>query len=422
MTLAKRGAERHLLFLFCAAHALTHLSLLVLPASFTQLEREFGWSVETLGLVNTGMQLAFGFLAIPVGYFAVRIGAVRLLGMGFFVMALGTSVSAVTSPALPIFFSAGVYLLGAGASVFHPVGFGDLSERVSDKARAFSLLGVAGSIGVGVAHLFLGNLADYAGWRVAFGVVAVANALMAVAFFYSLPKSQKSLPKWQLKEVHARPLSLTLSHEGRGDDKRASEGILNVRVLLLLLIAFLLGAIYHGYVTFLKELNQTVFSEGRWHLPLLWVNNFSSLALLMGVGGQWSVAYLGKRFRPELCMASLVVVMVAILLAMGMSTERPGLYLALSLLFPLVYFTGQPLGHLLVAHHVPPAKRSRVYGMYFAASFGVGAVGSSGGAFALTRYGMGALFVLLAVLGLGMALSALALYVLDGEKGARNTA
>jgi MFS transporter, FSR family, fosmidomycin resistance protein len=91
---------------------------------------------------------------------------------------LGTLITALAGTYAMLMV--GALLAGVGNSVFHPADFFILNDRVSEPrlGHAFSVHGVAGSLGFAAAPLFIGTLGGLYGWRSALLAAAAAGFVM----------------------------------------------------------------------------------------------------------------------------------------------------------------------------------------------------------------------------------------------------
>jgi FSR family fosmidomycin resistance protein-like MFS transporter len=147
--------------------------LVVLP-----LEREWGLPYsELIGLWTVG-SLLIGALALPVGWIADRWSATRMMVVYFVGLGAASVICGLASS--PNGLWAGLCLLGAFASIYHPVGLPWLVRTSTSRGKALGVNGIFGSVGVASAGLVAGALIDLFGWRLAFvvpGLVSMATGL-----------------------------------------------------------------------------------------------------------------------------------------------------------------------------------------------------------------------------------------------------
>ena len=147
------------------------------------LRLESDWGTPYHELINlwTIGALLVGLFALPAGWLADRWSAPGMIAAAFFglgLAAVGCGLSASTQ-SLWIWLC----LLGAFASVYHPVGIPWLVRNTESRGKALGINGIFGSSGVAVAGLVAGSLIDVSGWRVAFivpGCFSIATGLVMV--------------------------------------------------------------------------------------------------------------------------------------------------------------------------------------------------------------------------------------------------
>jgi MFS family permease len=158
------------------AHGCSHFFHLIVAPIFPWLKVSFDLSWSQLGLLMTVFFLVSGVGQALAGFVVDRIGAVpvMLASLAAFVLA---TLAIATAPGYPM-LAVGLALAGLGNAAFHPVDYSILNARIATPrlAHAYSVHGIAGSLGWAAAPVFLVGLTQLAGWRVA---VAGAGALAA---------------------------------------------------------------------------------------------------------------------------------------------------------------------------------------------------------------------------------------------------
>jgi MFS transporter, FSR family, fosmidomycin resistance protein len=165
------------------AHSISHFSQLLLAPLFPWLKAEFGVSYAELGLLMTiffvvscVVQTVSGFIVDRFGPRPVLFGGLALLGLAAFGFAASQSY---------VMLAAFSVLAGIGNGVFHPVDYTLLNRKVhaSRLGHAFSVHGITGSLGWGLAPALLVPLTIAFSWRIALataGVLAFAVLLVLV--------------------------------------------------------------------------------------------------------------------------------------------------------------------------------------------------------------------------------------------------
>src|ERR1043166_6391517 len=166
------------------AHATSHFFHLILAPLFPWLKNYYGFSYGQLGFLMTVFFIVSSVGQALTGFIVDRVGAypVHLIGLSLLVLsALGLAAS--RNYWMLILFEA---VAGLGNCVFHPSGFTILNKRVKESrlGHAFSVHGIAGSLGWAAAPLTLATIATFSSWRVALlaasGLAFIVLALLAV--------------------------------------------------------------------------------------------------------------------------------------------------------------------------------------------------------------------------------------------------
>jgi len=176
--------------LVSGSHVVNHLYLVLFPPILATLAAEFNVGLAALGaamgvqaLVNTGLQLPYGYLADSHD----RVVTLALcLGLG----ALGAAILAFAPTFEVLLF--GQAILGAGVAGHHPSHFPLLSDSTSPTRRgaAYSAHGFAGNIGFAAPPVVILGVTALPGatWRHAFGLIALVGACYGVVACYILAR------------------------------------------------------------------------------------------------------------------------------------------------------------------------------------------------------------------------------------------
>lgn len=349
-------------------HGLVHAAVLLLPTLLGELQRGLGASLLEILAVANVMYLVFGLAAIPAGYLADRIGSRVMLSAS----AAGCAAALTVMAAAPSFpaFAAGMILLGLAAGLYHPAGLSLLSRGVAsgERGRAIGIHGMGGNFGEAVAPAWAAVFAHHLGWRAGFAAAAVLS-LGCVALAASLPGTAPA--GRGVDAAGARP-SLGDSLRAVGRTLIAFARISRLRWLFLSLIAG--GLVYRGVLTFLP-LHLSSSAGG-----MLYASYLTSGVLLAGLVAQRLGGELADRLPPEQLFLAEVVLYLPVLLLLGI-TSGMGL-MVLALCFGFLWYLAQPLVNALTATYTESRDHGMVYGLQFAATFGVGSFATTlGGLF-----------------------------------------
>ena len=160
--------------------AASQAALLVLTPILTSVASDFGVSTATAGQLRTVSGLTAGITAVLSGLLAARVGLRELVAAGVFLLAVGSSLSAV-APDFALLALAQVPI-GIGVGLTYSAAVAAVAEwsRPEDRSRvlAVALLGPPLAWVVGMP---LGGAAGEASWRLSWIVVPLVLSLAGLA-------------------------------------------------------------------------------------------------------------------------------------------------------------------------------------------------------------------------------------------------
>ena len=107
-----------------------------------------------------------------------------------FFLGMGASAMLIALASGPWSLAAALTLMGAFASIYHPVGIPMLVQSASNPGFTIGLNGLAGNLGIAIAAVLSGFLIKYAGWRAAFAVPAALALLCGILFAAVVPRAE----------------------------------------------------------------------------------------------------------------------------------------------------------------------------------------------------------------------------------------
>ncbi|MFT7724750.1 MAG: MFS transporter [Roseateles sp.] len=167
------------------AHGTSHFFHMLLPPLFPAFIQAFGLTYSELGLLVTTFFVISGVGQALSGFVVDRVGArpVLFMAMGFFF--LGAVAAGLAQGFGGLMLAAA--LAGVGNAPMHPADFTILNKRVSPPrlGHAFSVHGISGNLGWGLAPVFSIGIAEATGnWRLACaGTALLALAVIALAYW-----------------------------------------------------------------------------------------------------------------------------------------------------------------------------------------------------------------------------------------------
>ncbi|MDI6754425.1 MAG: MFS transporter [Thermodesulfobacteriota bacterium] len=373
--------EKMIVALTGCSHALSHGYLLIFPAVLLLLQEEFSMGYLGLGIISNIMGFSYGLGALPGGMIYNRFGAKKLYLICFLGSA-GASFLVAVSPNF-FFFTAGLALLGALGSVYHPLANSLITSKVKEYGRGLGIHGAAGNIGLAAAPFIAALIGSKWGWRQAY-------------IFFTIPGIALSL--WSLF------IDMSLKKEGQKESfggslkstPTAKEGnfwlFFALPLVLLYLVNMLHSFNFHGAITFLPTYlaKHTSFQIFSWDSVALG-GMLSGLALFMGVFGQYMGGVLGQ--KPRLERKLLVISALSLPFIFSMSFSKDSYLLIMALVYFFLNFSLQPMTNVLLARYTTLEMRGTAFGIFFFAAFGIGSLASSFSGYIAQNLGLPWVFV-----------------------------
>ena len=108
----------------------------------------------------------------------------------FFGMGASALLAAATRNAWEL--AAALTLLGAFASIYHPVGIPMLLQRAANPGAVIGVNGLAGNLGIAVAALSTGFMVQWFGWRAAFALPGLLAIGCGLLFAWQCPQETEA--------------------------------------------------------------------------------------------------------------------------------------------------------------------------------------------------------------------------------------
>ncbi|MBS7638160.1 MFS transporter, partial [Candidatus Bathyarchaeota archaeon] len=323
---------------------------LVLPPLLSDISRDLGASLQSMGLVSTLAFLLYGAGALIGGPLSDRLGGVRV-SMLSLALSGGSALLFLLARDL-LTFGVGLTLMAFWASFYHPTSNNLISSLFTERtAEAMGIHGAAGSIGqilTPTAAYLVGAFLD---WRLAYAIFGALSILSA----FSLRWIQEGINGIKRNEAF-QPLKLFKAPN----------------LWILLLYNVLVGLFYRGvelfFPTFLS-LNRG-FSGGLAALS-------TSLILLFGVLGQYLGGRGADRYGSEhIIFVSSIGVLAGMLILLLSPMNIAGV-MSFIILFGAGYYAHQPAMTSLMGVVSPRELRGTAYGIMFFFTFGLGSVSTT---------------------------------------------
>lgn len=346
---ATQDHSRAVSLLLNAGHALDHLFLLIFATAVGAIALDFGiarW--EDLMPFGAGAFFLFGLGSVPAGRLGDLWGRRQMMLVFFFGMGVAALLTAMAQG--PWQLAAGLTLIGAFASIYHPVGIPMLVQRSLRPGAVIGINGLAGNLGVAGAALLTGALVQWMGWRTAFVVPGLVCIAGGVAFAMLCP------PQGEAPGRTRKPPTIVLPRA------------MLARALLVMTAAAVTGSLLFNFTTngntqFLAErLDGFVANPAMIGLALAVVYSIASVAQVV-------VGRLIDRIALKQLYLWIVLAQIPWLL---LAAFGQGWWLVLALTGAMICIFGAiPFTDAMIVRYVDDRMRSRVAGMRLAVSLGI---------------------------------------------------
>jgi len=358
-------AERRVLFFTCAAHALTHVYMVVYTVVLTQMGEDFGVDRAAMTRYATISIVVFGLGAIPAGWLGDRLGEKNLLVAFFVVSAVGGTLVGVAQDVYQL--ATGMAILGLGTSIFHPVGNAFIARGLRNPGRAMGANGLWGNVGEALGPLLTVQIAALASWRWAY--IALTVPTLAFGLWLAFTKI----------ELESAPVAPRKPTRGKFP-----------AVLVLLLLAMTCGGFQFWII---KTMLPSYIQEGTSASLLpdtLRGGYLASLIYLIGGAGQLLAGHLVHHREGRGLYLVIFALSVPVIYAVGKLQGH--FLLPTACVMAVLMFSAQPIENVLLARYSPEGLRGLIFGIKFTLAFGVGGLGASLSGAVEASYGLGEIF------------------------------
>ncbi len=201
------GNSRRVVFLLNAGHAIDHMFLLIFATAVGSIAAEFGFDHwEDLMPFGVGAFVMFGVGSLPSGRLGDTWGRRRMMLLFFFGIGVSAMLAGLARNAWEL--AAVLALLGAFASIYHPVGIPMLLQSTPRPGAVIGINGLAGNLGIAVAALSTGLLVQWLGWRAAFVVPGLLAIGCGIAFARWCPQELETPAKRNRKAKVVLPQAM----------------------------------------------------------------------------------------------------------------------------------------------------------------------------------------------------------------------
>ncbi len=347
-----RDFPRSIALLLNIGHAVDHMFLLIFATAVVTIAADFGYANwADLMPYSVAAFFLFGIGSVPAG----RLGDLWSRRSMMIVFFVGMGGSALLTAAAQNAWQIGAALaiMGAFASIYHPVGIPMLVQHARNPGAVIGLNGLAGNLGIAVAALVTGLLVKWMGWRAAFAIPGLLSIGCGIAFAILCPKEKEAPSK------------------RKGGAQVVLPPAMLARVFTVMTAAAITSSLLFNFTT---NGNAQLLNERFVHI----LRDPAVLgALLAGIYAIASLAQIvvgnlidRKAFKPLTLAMSLPLIPI-----LALAAYADGWWLFVLLLAVMILIFGSiPFTDAMIVRYVDDRLRSRVAGMRLAVSAGISAL------------------------------------------------
>ena len=328
-------------------HAMDHWIIVVFAYAWGVIAGAWGVEWTELTPFNYGALFMFGAGSIVSGRLGDHWGRWIMMVIFFAGMGLSCLLIALTSNKWQI--GAALTLMGAFASIYHPVGIPMLVQKAKNPGFTIGLNGLAGNMGIAIAAGVSVYIAQRFGWQMAFLLPGVISLGCAIAFALLVPREEEAPAKRKPRMNDLAPSVMA-------------------RVFAIMTFTAVTGSIIFNFTTngngeLLRERVKGVVQDPAQLAAMLFV--IFSLASL----AQLVVGKLIDRFPLKTIYVPIVLLQVPLFLIA--SQVQDWALFATAIGFMLLVFGAIPFTDAMIVKYIDDRMRSRVTGARLAIGFGV---------------------------------------------------
>ena len=375
-------------FFLNAGHFFDHMFVLIFATAVAlSLTTEWGMTYSELILYATPGLVAFGALAVPVGWLADKWSRESM--MAIFFIGIGGSTALTALAETPLQIGIGLLFIGIFAAIYHPVGIAMVVNGREKTGIPLAINGIFGNMGIAAAALMTGLMIDIDGWRAAF----VLPGLISISFGFAYIIFIRSSRTPQIAEFESGATANKVGIKPMAIDRR-----LIIRTFSVVLITTAIGGFIMRSTTFTLP---KIFDERLIDFassPTL-IGSHSFLVFSLAAFGQLAVGYLIDRYSIKLIFAVVAALQAIFFVIMVNLTGLPALLLSFGFMF--VVFGQIPINDVLVGRITRSEWRSRAYALRYLMTFSVSATAIPLIAWVHAEWSFVILFVLMAIGAVG---------------------
>ncbi|MBS0548584.1 MAG: MFS transporter [Proteobacteria bacterium] len=376
-------------------HAMDHWVIAIFLYTVSVIAGVWGADWKELTPYAFGASFMFGAGSIVSGKLGDQWGRRAMMVMFFAGMGVSCLLIALCQNKWQI--GAALTLMGAFASIYHPVGIPMLVQHAEKPGFVIGVNGLVGNLGIAIGSSLSVLLATRYGWQMAYVVPGVICLVAALLFAKFVPKEDAAPSKRKPKMLDLPPNVMA-------------------RVFFIMTCAAVTGSIVFNFTTNsngeMLKARIADFAADPWLLSIVLfsVFTFASLAQLL-------VGHLIDRYPLKTIYLPILLAQVPLFLLAAYSEGWTLVFV--TALFMVFVFGAIPFTDAMIVRYVDDRMRSRVTGMRLAIGFGVSSLVVAGIGPSVKAAGFPSMLMALAGVA---ACTMIAISFLPNEKDVTSTA
>lgn len=374
------SSRKRSLLALCLSHGAMHGYLVVLPALFPLIKKDFdGYLI--LGLLISIVFSIYGWGSLLAGVIADHWSRRKAIILSMVLCSIASLFIAFSYRLLFIIIS--LIILGTGTALYHPVGFSYIAF-FTDKTRGrwIGIHGLAGNIGMAMGFITSATIGYFVGWRNTFVVWAGIGAMIAIMDLITLEEQKKKIAREKERTLNV------LSKYFRSIKEFFSSGISASTAIAILILIVCSGILWNGISAFL-----VVYIDDIKELTLIFAGGLATISYTIGsfaqiLGGEISDKY-GRIITMSVGFGIFAIFLFLFTFPFIKGTFFMILFISILGFF---FFLTQPSLTALIADVSPSNTVGFMYGVNFAVKYGIGGISPLFAGFLADTYSMNWIF------------------------------
>ncbi len=328
-------------------HAMDHWVIAIFLYTVSVIAGLWGTDWKELTPYAFGASFMFGTGSIVAGKLGDSWGRRAMMIVFFAGMGVSCLVIALCQNRWQI--GAALTVMGAFASIYHPVGIPMLVQRADKPGFVIGVNGLIGNLGIAIGSSVSVLLATRYGWQIAYVVPGIVCLIASVAFALLVPREEEAPARRKAKMLDLPPNIMA-------------------RVFFIMTCAAVSGSIVFNFTTNSNgEMLKARIAElaaNPWLLSMVLLGVFTVASLAQIVVGALIDRYPLKNVYLPILVAQIPLFLLA-------AYSEGWVLIGVTTLFMVFVFGAIPFTDAMIVRYIDDRMRSRVTGMRLAIGFGV---------------------------------------------------